>query len=106
MRRWPGTWPRRAGCVDADDRVLLDRLGARVVAVTGTMDVDGYYRSYFEKEGVAAILYRPDFYIFGSAFRAEDVPSLLRRLSSLFPFRSRAAAPDRSAGSCSRGRRS
>lgn len=94
-----------AECIDADDRVLLDRLGARVVTVTETMDVDGYYRSYFEKEGVAAILYRPDFYIFGSAFRAEDLPSLLRRLNSLFPFRSRAAAPDRSAGSCSRGRR-
>ena len=92
--------------VAADNRVLLDRLDARIVAVTETMDVDGYYRGYFEKEGVAAILYRPDFYIFGSAFRPEDVPSLLDRLNSLFPVQSRAAAPNRNAGSCSRARRS
>ena len=79
--------------VNANARALLDRLSARIVVADEAMDVDGYYRDYFEQEGIAAILYRPDFYIFGSASRPEDVPLLLGRLTSLFPVRSRAPGP-------------
>ncbi|MEU9891493.1 bifunctional 3-(3-hydroxy-phenyl)propionate/3-hydroxycinnamic acid hydroxylase [Sphaerisporangium sp. NPDC051011] len=81
----------------ADDRVRdrLDRLGLRTIVVDEAADVDGGYASYFEAEDVAAIVYRPDFYVFGSARRAEDVPALLERLAAMLPPRpADAAGPD------------
>ncbi|NUW33047.1 bifunctional 3-(3-hydroxy-phenyl)propionate/3-hydroxycinnamic acid hydroxylase [Nonomuraea sp. SMC257] len=60
----PGT-----GCdLTTGQAALLDRLGARVVAIgEDPADVDGYYADYFARTGVSMILYRPDFYVFGAA---------------------------------------
>jgi 2-polyprenyl-6-methoxyphenol hydroxylase-like FAD-dependent oxidoreductase len=75
--------------------VVLDRLDARVVAlgdqavtasqaravVSDTVeDVDDYYKGYFERTGLAAILYRPDFYIFGAATEGAGVGTLIDAL--------------------------
>lgn len=73
------------GYIDAAGAALLNRLDARVIAVDEAQDIDGYYEDFFSKNAVAAILYRPDFYIFGSAAMPGDVPALLGRLDGLLP---------------------
>lgn len=73
------------GYIDAAGKALLDRLDARVIAVEEAADVDGCYRDYFAKTDVSAILYRPDFHIFGSAANPGDLPALLGRLNGLLP---------------------
>jgi flavoprotein hydroxylase len=71
-------------------RVALDRLGAHVVrfAAPGTVpeaggggevviDVDGFYLAWLDTAGCAAIVIRPDFYIFGAVPAAGELPALL-----------------------------
>jgi hypothetical protein len=57
---------------------VLDGSGPEQVAV----DVDGFYLPWLREIGCAAILFRPDFYIFGTAETAADVPDLLADLSA------------------------
>ena len=64
-----------------EPRELLDRLETIVVAIDDETDVDGYYRGYFAEQNVTALLYRPDFYIFGSATGMPDVTQLVAGLS-------------------------
>lgn len=45
-------------------------------------DTDGRYSRWFEKNGVTAVIQRPDFYVFGTAAAPIDVPALLERLRS------------------------
>ncbi|MEU9336524.1 bifunctional 3-(3-hydroxy-phenyl)propionate/3-hydroxycinnamic acid hydroxylase [Streptomyces sp. NPDC048290] len=83
------------GPADAPVRGHLDRIGLRTVVIDATADVDGFYAAYFKAEDVTAILYRPDFYVFGSARHADDVPALLERLAAMLPQRSGdASGPD------------
>jgi len=70
------------GVLGAQHKDLLDMLGARVVAFDDAVDVDGYYRDYFATNDVVAILYRPDFYIFGSAADESCVDGLVQRLAA------------------------
>ena len=44
------------------------------------MDVDGFYLPWLRKEGCEAIVVRPDFYLFGTAATAGEVPALLGEL--------------------------
>jgi 2-polyprenyl-6-methoxyphenol hydroxylase-like FAD-dependent oxidoreductase len=62
------------------EEALLRDLGGRVVRVGEAEDIEGDYREFFAVHDVAAILYRPDFRIFGAAPDARDAPSLLVRL--------------------------
>jgi 2-polyprenyl-6-methoxyphenol hydroxylase-like FAD-dependent oxidoreductase len=64
---------------------LLANLNAHVAVVDDVSDIDGYYRGWFDTNGVAAILYRPDFHVFGSAADARQVPALIERLVDVFP---------------------
>lgn len=82
-------------------RASLERIGARLVrlvpagadrpgageAATDTaglaqiaVDVDGFYLPWLREADCEAILVRPDFYIFGTAAKAADVPALLENL--------------------------
>jgi len=76
-------------------RASLERLGAHVVrfvppgegagaAEAGVgevaVDVDGFYLPWLRKEGCEAIVVRPDFYLFGTAATAAEVPALLGEL--------------------------
>lgn len=45
-------------------------------------DTGGKYARWFEKNGVAAVIQRPDFYVYGTAASPDDVPALLQRLRS------------------------
>lgn len=60
--------PGTACDLTAAQAAVLDRLDAHVVALgEDPADVDGYYADYFASTGLAMILYRPDFYVFGAA---------------------------------------
>jgi flavoprotein hydroxylase len=44
------------------------------------VDVDGFHLPWLREADCEAILVRPDFYIFGTAAKAADVPALLQEL--------------------------
>ncbi|WP_213571455.1 bifunctional 3-(3-hydroxy-phenyl)propionate/3-hydroxycinnamic acid hydroxylase [Rhodococcus sp. USK13] len=70
---------------------LLERLQVLVVNVSDEgengafTDVDGLYAKYFTGHGVAAILYRPDFYIFGAAEKLIEIGDLIDQLDQMMP---------------------
>jgi 2-polyprenyl-6-methoxyphenol hydroxylase-like FAD-dependent oxidoreductase len=80
-------------------RASLRRLGVRVVRLTGpgaaagppgqdqvdqvdqvAVDVDGFYRRWLRAAGYEVIVVRPDFYFFGAAADAAQLPALLHEL--------------------------
>jgi 2-polyprenyl-6-methoxyphenol hydroxylase-like FAD-dependent oxidoreductase len=74
-----------------DPRLLehLEALGAIVVEVVGTdappepeqiVDIDGEYIPYLERHGLAAVLNRPDFYVFGGVPALDDLDGLVGEL--------------------------
>ncbi len=44
-------------------------------------DLRGSYQAWFERLGVAAVLVRPDFYLYGAVDSLDDLPDLLDRLA-------------------------
>lgn len=71
-----------------EQRAMLDGLGTHLVHITraelGTrnfaLDLDATYERWFTSLGVDAVLVRPDFYVFGTAATAADVPGLVEPL--------------------------
>lgn len=69
-------------------RALLDALGGRTVVISQdpatslVRDLDGSYAQFFAEHSVAALLVRPDFYIFGAARNASEVAALLDDLGN------------------------
>jgi 2-polyprenyl-6-methoxyphenol hydroxylase-like FAD-dependent oxidoreductase len=62
---------------------FLARAGTDVLTVGGDAgfpEVDGTYRSWFDAQEAVAVLYRPDFYIYGTAASASAVEDLVLRL--------------------------
>jgi len=56
-------------------------IGGSVVAIGATVDdLEGRYAGWFADHGVAAVLERPDFAIYGTAGTHRDAPALLARL--------------------------
>jgi catechol 2,3-dioxygenase-like lactoylglutathione lyase family enzyme len=51
-------------------------------APRGVRDVDGRLTAWLSEHGVHAVLVRPDFYVFGSAPSARELPALLKDLRS------------------------
>jgi 2-polyprenyl-6-methoxyphenol hydroxylase-like FAD-dependent oxidoreductase len=76
--------------LDADPADVLDeaaRAYARarsisLVKVDDALDPARAYRRWFDTHGCVAALVRPDFYVFGTATRTEDVSALVRRLQA------------------------
>ncbi len=73
--------------VTAPHRLLLDRLGARTIAVSrdasmadGASDLSGDYARFFTEHRLVAIIVRPDFHIFGGASDTEELDAALRAL--------------------------
>jgi hypothetical protein len=89
--------PEALTAVDGEARAFLSAIGGTAAAlgaeVADVADVDGTYRAWFAEHGVAAVLQRPDFYLFGSAPTAADVASLLAALREKLG--ARAARPAR-----------
>jgi len=63
-------------------RALLATIDARIVHVSDDMDIDAVYRDFFSEHLITALVYRPDFRIWGTAQTAGDVEALIRRLAS------------------------
>jgi len=60
---------------------FLARLGADVVSLgDAATDVTGGYRRWFEDTRTVAVLYRPDFYVYGTASSPREVSALIARL--------------------------
>ncbi|MDQ6731319.1 MAG: bifunctional 3-(3-hydroxy-phenyl)propionate/3-hydroxycinnamic acid hydroxylase [Actinomycetota bacterium] len=61
---------------------LLDEMGTVYAHVSRArdghvVDVDNDYATYFGQRGIAAVIARPDFYVFGAAQALEDLPALV-----------------------------
>jgi 2-polyprenyl-6-methoxyphenol hydroxylase-like FAD-dependent oxidoreductase len=68
-------------------RELVERLDMKVASLDpgapgGVRDVDGRLTSWLAEHDSHAVLVRPDFYVFGSAAGAEELPELLDDLRS------------------------
>lgn len=84
-----------AAWLSAESLAYLDALGATVAMVSPdgpVRDVDGDYARWFAREGVVAVLTRPDFYRFGSAATAGDIEPLVAALRATLPLRVPVAA--------------
>jgi flavoprotein hydroxylase len=80
------------GTVPADLLAWFASIGGRIVDFApagGLTDHGGTYGRWLAKHGAFAVLQRPDFYVYGTAAAAGDVPALLEGL------RSRLGATDR-----------
>lgn len=89
--------------LDGDPRPLLTEgqrafsqaLGLRWTAFRreggGIVDADGAYRHWMQGLGVAAVVVRPDFYVFGAARSLHDLPGLLDDLQRQLACRADAA---------------
>ncbi|MGH7893626.1 MAG: FAD-dependent monooxygenase, partial [Candidatus Binatia bacterium] len=53
---------------------------ARIGEDDAVQDLDGVYGRWFERAGIAVVLQRPDFYVFGTATQAGDAATLVRHL--------------------------
>lgn len=88
-----GGWTLLLGDLELSDALgtaqleVLDSVGVRVVTLGegGVNDLEGVYADYFEAYDVCAVLYRPDFYVFGGAGTAEDLVRLVDDLAQQLP---------------------
>jgi hypothetical protein len=68
----------------AEDAAWFSELGGQIVAIGSEVeDVDGTYKAWFADHGVATVLQRPDFYVFGAAGDAADAAALLGSLRTM-----------------------
>jgi 2-polyprenyl-6-methoxyphenol hydroxylase-like FAD-dependent oxidoreductase len=73
-----------ATSLPAGDAKWFSELGGRVVAIgTEVEDVDGTYKAWFADHGVATVVQRPDFYVFGTAEDVADAAALLGSLRTM-----------------------
>jgi len=78
--------------LDADSQAALLRIGARTIGITAdedrmvsgriVFDVRGKYRRFFDEHAAAAIVVRPDYYVFGAVKSLDRLPALVHALSS------------------------
>ena len=60
---------------------ILETIGGVAVSLDDIEDVDGTYGRWLDHLNVAAVLIRPDFYVFGTAQRPEEVSALIIELA-------------------------
>jgi 3-(3-hydroxy-phenyl)propionate hydroxylase len=72
--------------LDRPQRGFIESIGGVIAGVMQrpgddlAVDIDDAYGRFFARHAIAAVLMRPDFYIFGVARRREDVPRLVDSL--------------------------
>lgn len=69
-----------------EQRALVEALDMNLASLDpaaphGVRDLDGRLSGWLREHGVHAVVVRPDFYVFGSAVSAHDLPSLLDDLA-------------------------
>ncbi len=67
-------------CLPDAQRGHLERLGVKVAALDGMRDLDGRLTAWMADHDACAVLVRPDFYTYGSAATAAELPPLLDEL--------------------------
>jgi len=74
----------RAGTLHANlsdrARAILEFIGGVAVSLEDVVDADGTYARWLEHLGAAAVLVRPDFYMFGAVDRIEQADALVLEL--------------------------
>jgi hypothetical protein len=68
--------------LDADQLAFLERLGARFASLDpdirdGVRDLDGRLTAWLDDHGAAAVIVRPDFYVYGAVGSIGDLPALV-----------------------------
>jgi 2-polyprenyl-6-methoxyphenol hydroxylase-like FAD-dependent oxidoreductase len=63
----------------AEQLAALEAVGTRMVTLGGdaALDVDGVLSAWLEEHGAAAVLIRPDYYVFGAVSSVGDLPRLV-----------------------------
>jgi 2-polyprenyl-6-methoxyphenol hydroxylase-like FAD-dependent oxidoreductase/catechol 2,3-dioxygenase-like lactoylglutathione lyase family enzyme len=69
-----------------EQRAVAEALGMKLASLEpaaphGVRDLDGRLSGWLREHGVHAVVVRPDFYVFGSAASAQELPSLLDDLA-------------------------
>jgi len=73
---------RSLTALDADRREVLERLGVRSVSLgSEARDLDGRTSAWLSEHDVAAVLVRPDLYVFGGS-AGEELPALIDDLAA------------------------
>jgi 3-(3-hydroxy-phenyl)propionate hydroxylase len=85
--------------LDDEQRAFLEQIRGKAIGVTPeddepelALDITWAYERYFDKEGIAAFLMRPDFYLFGTVATLDEVPAMVDALRAQLGM---AAAPAR-----------
>ena len=75
--------------LSAENLVFLEKLDAKVVhlapddtAAGGFVGLDGKYAAYMDAHEIRAMLVRPDFYLYGGAAGAAEIPDLVDSLAA------------------------
>jgi 2-polyprenyl-6-methoxyphenol hydroxylase-like FAD-dependent oxidoreductase len=66
--------------LSAGQRAFLDRIGALRVDLSQATDHDDKFAPFLRQYGLAAMIVRPDFYLFGGATTLADLPATVRAL--------------------------
>jgi 2-polyprenyl-6-methoxyphenol hydroxylase-like FAD-dependent oxidoreductase len=61
-------------------RTTFAYIGPRAAGNVDAVDIDRTYTDYFDSHGIAAVINRPDFYVFGAAAEMSDLPALVDQL--------------------------
>lgn len=64
-------------------RLMVSAAGVESFGRAEVLDVEGVYAGWFDEQGVAAVLVRPDHYVFGTAASAAEAAALPDRLHAL-----------------------
>lgn len=75
-----------------DLNTTIAQVGAAAAGGAVARDADGTYADYFDRHGIAAVINRPDFYVFGAVAQLADLPSLVDRLIARLGARAAASA--------------
>jgi hypothetical protein len=79
--------PAHLGSLGHSQRHTLSTLESVVLAISDTesestfRDVNGEYATWLDSLGAAAIIVRPDFYVYGYVTEASELPSLVDGLA-------------------------
>jgi 3-(3-hydroxy-phenyl)propionate hydroxylase len=81
------------GLSDADKTFWAEVGRSFVVGSAGLLDIDGGLAAWLAEQQAAAVLLRPDFYVYGTAWEAAGVARLIRQLGAIFGKLPRNVAP-------------
>ncbi len=83
-----------AAALRADARGAFEAMGGRIAGLGDDVrDLDGRFTGWLRAHGAAAVIVRPDYYVFGAVASPADVPLLIDDLLTQLRRRARTAPP-------------